>query len=204
MLLLFAVSTAVRDAFASASEVKLLYESIRPITVIQCAYAGREIFAWNAPYYGVRKFRNGGGGNTWGPYLQTSASPGYVSGTSSGAAAPATVLELFFQDKKPVATNCVRREKGTSITEPRIEKGARGYIPGVTDVPNRGPRSVGYSPAKDVTICWRTFNGFAMMLAKSREYGGIHIPKDNNEGLNLGKRVGHVAYTCAMRKYRGL
>lgn len=199
--LMVTVSGAARDAFASAVEIKLRYATIRPVTVLQCAYRGRPMRAWNAPYHGVRKFINGKDGELWRPYLQTTAIPGYVSGTAAVAGACAQVLNLFFKNKRPVSANCAVQEAGMSEIEPRIEKGSFGYIAGITDVPNQGAGSVGYAPADDVSICWKSFGDFADIQAKSREYGGIHIPADNYEGLKLGKRVGGITYRFVMHNY---
>lgn len=52
------------------------------------------------------------------------------------------------------AYNCYRTPAGKSFVEPYIPPGKPGYVAGVTDTPNRGPKTVGYFPAKNVVMCW--------------------------------------------------
>lgn len=176
--LFFAVSAGIRDALVGSSTIKLLYSTIRPITLIQCAYRGKPIRTWAGPYKGVQSFRNSKN-RPWRPYIQTPANPGYISGHTSAAGAGAQVLRRFFNDDKPKAANCFVRKPGESLTEPRIEKGEPGYIAGVTDVPNKGFRKAGFSPAKKITICWNTWKDYENLMARSRVTGGVHTPLEN-------------------------
>lgn len=193
--LLFAVGGAVRDAIIGAVTQKLTFDTVRPITVLQCADKYGEDFeeeingsdGWAGPYRGAtpsmgRKFR---------PYLQTPPFPGFPSGHSVAAGAAATVMDLFFEgDDTIYGGNCAAQKAGTSMIEPKILKGAAGYIEGMTDIPNDGPQSVGYSPASDLEICWETFEEYAKALSDSRLAGGIHIPKDNELGIAFGNMMG--------------
>eukprot|EP00178_Gracilaria_changii_P025359 TRINITY_DN78156_c0_g1_i1.p1 TRINITY_DN78156_c0_g1~~TRINITY_DN78156_c0_g1_i1.p1 ORF type:complete len:507 (-),score=64.16 TRINITY_DN78156_c0_g1_i1:743-2263(-) len=190
--LFFAMGAAMRDALVASVTVKLTYSTIRPISVIQCAYSDQNITAWNAPYRGVRPLGKEDG--QWRSYLQTPPFPGYTSGHSAVAAAGARVLGHFFEGERPLGANCHMTKAGMSVIEPRIEKGSPGYEAGLTDVPNRGPRSEGFSPADDVTICWNSWEHFAKLVAKSRLLGGIHIPADNDVGNTLGAMIGDQAY----------
>lgn len=200
--LMFAVSAAARDSVATAATLKLSHYATRPVTVIQCGYAGQMVTAWNKPYYGVRQFVNGGAdGETWRPYLQTPSFPGWVSGHSAVAAAGAAVLERWFVDGVQSA-NCAVLKKGMSKTEPMLLKGTAGYVAGVTDVPNSGQATIGYSPARDVRICWSSFAQYAEQMSESRLLGGIHIAKDNDDGLAVGKIVGNAAYDYVMTLYK--
>lgn len=184
-----ATAAATRDALVATVTLKLGHGTIRPVTVIQCGFGGRPIRAWKAPHQGVSSFVNGENGDYWRPYLQTPAFPGFVSGHSAVSAAGAYVMKRFFGNEKPRGANCYTMMAGMSKVEGRIEKGVTGFSADVTNVANSGPESVGYSPAKDVLICWPTWKRFAEMVAKSREYGGIHIPVDNEVGLMLGQEV---------------
>lgn len=200
--LLIAVFAATRDAVAATVTIKLSYQTVRPVTVLQCAFRGQEMTAWNAPYYGVRTFTSGEDDMLWRPYLQTPGFPGYTSGHSAVAAAGMKVLSSFFSDGRPLSANCATQMPGMSSVEPMILKGSSGYIKGVTDVPNEGPATVGYSPAKNVTLCWNSFGAFAEQLTKSRELAGIHIPIDNSKAQELGESIGSVAYEFIMKKYK--
>ena len=95
------------------------------------------------------------------------------------------------------SSNCATQKEGMSKYEPRILKGSFGYMSGITDVPNSGARTVGYSPASDLQICWNSFEQYTTMLAASREYGGIHIPRDNWIGVELGKTIGRAVVKFA-------
>lgn len=182
---LFAMSgAAIADAFIATQYVKARYSSVRPLTVLQCGGHSRPLVGWAAPYEGVRPLRDG---ERWGPYLQTPGFPGYTSGHSAVAAAGARALARYFgRGSAPRAANCGRVPAGGSAREPRLEKGTPGYVAGVTDVANRGPRSPGYAPAADVTLCWSSWWGYADLVSASRLAGGIHIPVDNSRGLAVG------------------
>lgn len=182
---LFAMSgAAIADAFIATQYVKARYSSVRSLTVLQCGGHSRPLVAWAAPYEGVRPLRDG---ERWGSYLQTPDFPGYTSGHAAVAAAGVRALARYFgRGSAPRAANCGRVPAGGSVREPRLEKGAPGHVAGVTDVANRGPRSPGYAPAADVTICWSSWWGYADLVSSSRLVGGIHIPVDNSRGLAVG------------------
>lgn len=87
--------------------------------------------------------------------------------------------------------NCYLTPAGKSSVEPKVDNTSDPrYMRGVTDTPNRGPRTVGYSPARGVVLCWEEYEEAARQAANSRIYGGIHIRVDNDDGLKLGKRIG--------------
>lgn len=182
---LFAMSgAAIADAFIATQYVKARYSSVRPLTVLQCGGHSRPLVGWAAPYEGVRPLRDD---ERWGPYLQTPGFPGYTSGHSAVAAAGARALARYFgRGSAPRGANCGRVPAGGSLREPRVEKGAPGYVAGVTDVANRGPRTAGYAPAADVSLCWSSWWGYADLVSASRLAGGIHIPVDNSRGLAVG------------------
>lgn len=190
---LFAVSAAaISDAFVATQYVKSQESSVRPLTVLQCAGHGDPLVGWAGPYQGVRPL---GDGQRWGSYLQTPGFPGYTSGHSAVAAAGSRSLALFLgPSSAPAAANCGLVKAGTSAREPRVEKGALGYVEGVTDVANRGPGTPGYSPAANVTLCWSSWWGYADLVSASRLSGGIHIPVDNEQGLAVGLAAANQAY----------
>lgn len=209
IVVFFAVSGAIRDAVAGVVTVKLDYETARPLAVLQCQYRGKHVKAWRKPYYGVSEFTNdddGDGGNDdlWRPYLQNPPFPGYISGHAGAAGAGAAVLTKFFAPdgggSMLAGNNCAVQKRGMSRTEPKILRGAPGYMKGVTDVPNKGPESMGYSPAEDVTLCWENFGDFAAKLSQSRLLAGIHIKEDNDVGLAWGESVGDIFYDYVMGK----
>jgi hypothetical protein len=84
----------------------------------------------------------------------------------------------------------IRIREGSSSIEPRItNRNDPRYIAGLTDIPNHGPGTRGYSPARDIILEFPTFTSFSDMAGISRIYGGIHYKWDNEEGQRLGKMV---------------
>lgn len=191
--LLYALAAAIHDASAATTTVKFLDNSARPLSVIQCAYTGRMLTAWAGPYRGVARFTNEGA-SPWRPYWPTPGSPGYISGLTAAAVAGLEVMALTFGDGPPQAPNCEILPAGASAVEPRIEVGARGWIANVTDVPNTGPATFGYSPASNTTVCWSSWRGLGELAGASRFYGGIHTLADNAGGAAVGRAVGRRAW----------
>ena len=200
---LFSLGVALNDAFIATASTKAKYDTVRPLTILQCAYRGARMRAWREPYMGVQTFTNGEGEKLWTSYQQTPGFPGYTSGHSAVGAAGSFILTKFFGEGHPRSANCFRWAAGTSMIEPRIEKGARGYIAGITNVPNQGPGTKGYSPGRNATMCWRSWTEMSVELANSRLYAGIHIPADNREGYILGRKAGRQAFQYTARLFRG-
>lgn len=173
----------------------------RPLSVLQCAYGGRNITAWAGPYGGVAAAVNAGH-RRWRPYWPTPGFPGFFSGHTAVAAAGLEAMAGALGDDTSVAANCETLGRGMSRVEPRVEVGGRGWIPGVTDVPNGGPATVGYSPAADTTVCWPTGRALGELVAASRYYGGIHIPVDNTVGLQVGRALGRQAWEYVLATVR--
>lgn len=195
---LFTVSAAVRDGTVGSSTVKLTYSLIRPLTLLQCGFRGEMITSWKEPYQGVQTFNNTEE-TPWRNYIDgPTSSPSYVSGLSTVAGAASQALKRLFTS--PVGANCIVVKEGQNIFEPRIVEGDEGFIAGVTDVPNSGSRTVGYSPAEDTTICWSTFQKFGFFMAKSRVFGGVHTPIETREGLRLGRKAANMVFNFLKAK----
>jgi hypothetical protein len=189
-ILLFAVGNALRDAGVAAWAAKAATRSARPLTGIQCRKANQTLQAWRGPYIG-----NGPRpGSQWQPFqllsFVTPPFPGYVSGHSTFSAAAAEVLTRYLGGDYG-GPSCARLAAGGSTIEPKVaDPAAPGYAAGLTDAPAAdGGRGRGYSPSTDVVLCWGTFTDAAQQSGVSRLYGGIHVQKDNADGLALGKAV---------------
>eukprot|EP01097_Dermamoeba_algensis_P005945 TRINITY_DN3740_c0_g1_i1.p1 TRINITY_DN3740_c0_g1~~TRINITY_DN3740_c0_g1_i1.p1 ORF type:complete len:437 (-),score=85.46 TRINITY_DN3740_c0_g1_i1:209-1519(-) len=189
---LFLQSTAACDAGFLCWELKRVWDTARPITLVRCYNENKTINAWRGPYMGVGAIQ----GEEWNPYQDkyfvTPAFPEYPSGHSSFSFASATVLKQFFGSDEIDLTYTVK--KGASTFEPYIAEGQPGYIRGVTDVPNTGPASVGYSPANDVTLRYRTFSEAAAAAGISRRYGGIHLRTGDLAARQLGEVAGKAVW----------
>lgn len=193
--LLFIVGNAVYDAGIASWRTKVTYDFVRPLQMIQCGKFSETIQeAWMGPYLGVGPIDV----SKWRPYQSPEfVSPGfaaYVSGHSTFSAAGAEVLRLFFDDDQYKGPACDIVYEGESIFEPKSYE-----IPGLTDVPNQGPYTEGYTPAEDVVLCWDSWSSTAEQSGMSRLYGGIHISADNVQGLALGRSVGKAVYRKAIQ-----
>jgi len=190
IVLLLTLGNALQDAGIAAWYAKAKWLSSRPITALQCIHENQEVKAWRGPYMGTG-LRQGG---TWQPYQSvtfvTPPFPGYISGHSTFSAAAARVLTRTFNNNKIKGAKCYRVEAGSSAVEPKITAGQQGWVPGFTDQPsvNGGP---GYSPGRPVVLCWDSFQDQADQSGFSRLLGGIHVAKDNVDGLVLGDIIGN-------------
>eukprot|EP01080_Neovahlkampfia_damariscottae_P011961 gene11961-5362_t len=190
---LFLQGSSVFDAGIIAWMSKRFFDYIRPISAIQCSFVqNATIISWQGPYLGVGTLL----GSNWKPYQDiyfiSPAFQEYVSGHSTFSTAAAEVLKLFFNSDS--YGDSVVIPQGESLFEPRIDAGEPGFIPGVTNVPNTGPQSIGYTPATDITLFWPTFTSAANESGISRRYGGIHFKHGDLEGRALGRRVGKIVY----------
>eukprot|EP00803_Ostreobium_quekettii_P001821 evm.model.scf_234.3 EVM.evm.TU.scf_234.3 scf_234:33900-39232(+) len=194
--LLFLVGNSINDAGVGAWDAKIFYDSIRPITMIQCGLGGDTLESWIGPYRGVGQVA----ASEWQPYqaatFVTPAFAGYVSGHSTFSAAAAGALENFFGEEY-VGPQCRRVKEGESDFEGRLEEGDPDFVDGLTNVPNQGPRTTGYAPASDVVLCWDTWYEAAEEAGISRLQGGIHIIADHIDGKDIGFKVADRAYSKA-------
>lgn len=92
-------------------------------------------------------------------------------------------------------------KRGKSFYEPRIGPGQPGFIPGVTNVPNQGPFSVGYVPARDIPLRWKTFSEAAIESGNSRLLAGVHYRSGNIQGIKMGRRIGKIVYRKATKLF---
>jgi len=190
--LLFVVSAGIFDASIATWHAKRYYDSVRPITALQCVFGGQTVTAWRGPYQGVGTIA----GENWRPYqIPTFLTPPfgeYPSGHSSFSGAAGEVLKRFFNSDAWGLS--VTIPAGSSTFEGRITSGNPGHIPGVTDVPNSGPGTVGYVPATDITLTWNTFSDAVTESGHSRLLGGIHFRYGNLHSQEMGRTVGGIAW----------
>ena len=201
----FALANAVFDAGIAAWDAKRFFDSSRPISAIRCLYAGQSVQAWAGPWRGVQTMDGG----RWIPYQEanfvTPPFSEYVSGHSTFSTAAATVLTHFFGSPNWIGPNSVTVNEGESSFEPRITSVSDPrYIAGVTDVPNTGYNTVGYSPRAPVTLTWSTWSQAAEEAGISRIYGGIHIQDGNVDGQMLGSEVGEAVWTRSANLFAGV
>lgn len=153
---MFLVGISLADAGVAAWDTKIAYDHIRPITMIQCGFAGDVVDSWVGPYQGVATNREA---STWQPYqaatFMTPAFGGYISGHSTFSSAAGAALEKFFGSAY-IAQKCRLVEKGASLFEGKIEKGKPGFVDGLTNVANKGPRTKGEGSKNCAASSWLT------------------------------------------------
>jgi hypothetical protein len=157
--LFFLLGNAMLDASIAAWDRKVRFDSVRPVSLVRHAYAGRTIRAWGGPYQGSQAMD----GAAWRPYLATPPFAEYPSGHSTFSAAGAGVLNLFTG----------RHDFGATVVVPA---GASRVEPGAV-------------PAEDVVLHWPTFDDAADQAAFSRRLGGIHFLTGDLDGRLVGRRV---------------
>lgn len=201
VVLLFLQSQAAMDAGIASWTVKRIYDTSRPITTIRCGEYhgwGENIQGWRGPYRGVGSIPR----SQWTPYMDkhfvTPPFPEYVSGHSTFGGAWAEIMRLYFNGDDTFG-HFVVIEAGRSLYEPRLEMGQSGWVAGLTDVPNTGPHSEGYSPAHDVKLYWPTFTSAAEESGISRLYGGVHYQISNENGQKLGRKIGKLVFERVRR-----
>ncbi|MER7368331.1 vanadium-dependent haloperoxidase, partial [Nonomuraea wenchangensis] len=190
---LFAQQVSARDRHGLDQDVKLFFAlanagldaGIAAWEVKRDHDSGRPITAIRDQYRGQRIPTWGGrsvDGELWVPYqpatFPTPPFAEYVSGHSTFSAAAAEVL---------------RRFTGSDVFggQAVVAAGSSKVEPGVT-------------PARDVTLRWRTYSEAAEQAGLSRRYGGIHFRAGDQEGRALGRAVGDAAWKRAAAYWTGV
>jgi hypothetical protein len=174
----FALTNAIFDAGIVAWDAKRAFDSVRPATAIPFVFQGQQIRAWGGPGKGTVTMD----GESWIPYqLNTSPTPSfpeYISGHSAFSAAGAEILKRFTHSDA----------FGSSVTFPA---GSSVIEPGVT-------------PAKAVTLRWKTFTEAADQAGMSRRYGGIHFKAGDLSARAVGRLVGYESWRKAESLWEGI
>lgn len=136
-------------------------------------YSGKLVSAWGGPEKGTLSID----GSLFHSYLATPAFAEYVSGHSTFSATGAFILAQV------VGSDTF----GDSYTAPA---GSSLIEPGMT-------------PASAVTLSWQTFSSAALQAGLSRQYGGIHFSKADQDGRALGQQVAPQAWNKAQMYING-
>jgi hypothetical protein len=173
--LLFVLNNAMMDCSIAAWDVKIFYDSIRPISAIRFLYEGKKVRAWGGPGRGTRTID----GATWLTYIPvTPPHAEFVSGHSTVSSAAAELLKTFTGSNYYGDT--WTQPAGASLIEPDV---------GV--------------PSTAVTLSWETFTEAAQQAGMSRLLGGIHIRDGNVGGLKLGQEVAKRVWSKAQTYFNG-
>lgn len=172
----FALTNAIFDASIATWEAKRFYDYVRPVTAIRWLFAGQVLRAWGGPGVGTTDVP----GDRWRTFQATSFPtppfPEYTSGHSAFSMAGATVLRAFTGSD----------DFGCSHTQPA-----------------RTLRAEPSAPAAPVTLAWATFTEAALQAGESRLFGGIHFYEGNVAGLELGRRIGELAWQRSTALWSG-
>jgi PAP2 superfamily len=180
--LFFALGNALLDASVSAWAAKYQWDFARPTTAIRERYKGKLINSWLGPYKGYGMVP----GEQWMPYqapnVVTPPFPEYTSGHSTFSAAARIILGAFTGTDNFGAKVTIKA--GSSLFEPRTAT-------------NPG------TPARDVTLSWKTFTDAADQAGWSRRYGGIHFYSGDMHGRVAGASIGWAVYNKAKSYWDG-
>lgn len=108
----------------------------------------------------------------WNTYLPTPPYPGHVSAHSTLSRAASVILKNFTGSDEFGAQGVL--EKGCSLIEPG-------------------------KPDEDIQLpVWASFTDAAEQAGMSRLYGGVQFRRGNDEGLQLGEKVGNTVWEKAL------
>eukprot|EP01120_Amphizonella_sp_Union-15-10_P014457 TRINITY_DN700_c0_g2_i2.p1 TRINITY_DN700_c0_g2~~TRINITY_DN700_c0_g2_i2.p1 ORF type:complete len:525 (+),score=83.28 TRINITY_DN700_c0_g2_i2:65-1639(+) len=187
-LFLVVWETAV-DALVVELYNKRFYDHARPLTAIQCTFKDELIYSWQGPYLGTGLKT----ANTWRAYLPdtvvTFTGSEYISGGTLFVESVFTAIKLFTNTEDYVGPSYTMTA-GSHPLEPKIDDPSDpNYVAGLTDVPNTGPGTPGYVPARDIVFDWDKWDDLGKSMADSRTYLGIHFRPSVDVAVDIGKRV---------------
>jgi len=183
----FAFFNSYFDSLIAEKQNKRFHDYVRPPTAMQCLFEGQTITSWKGPYQGVGDIA----GKTWKAFFAAgrvnNGGPEFPCGHCITFAASMNIMKLYFGSDEFRGNNITTAE-GTNQPEPKITSGT-GFISGVTDVPNTGFDTVGYSPATDIPLGWSTWTAVSDSCSISRIYLGAHTIHSTVVGRQLGTKV---------------
>lgn len=201
-LIFMAVSSSYHGELMTVAN-KRYYNAPRPTNVIQCLYADEFRDSWRGPYLGVGQMNI----SEWKAYVPITqvqnAGPEYPAGAMNSAIPTGQVMRLFFETDEFIGYPVVYPEGSDISLEPRIDEGEPGYIPGITDVPNSGYNTVGYSPATNITLFWNTWTELVESVFWARLYLGVHLLRSGENTLEIGNRIGSRVYNVVQGYLQG-
>jgi hypothetical protein len=171
--LFFLLGNALLDASIAVWDAKVHYDYIRPVSAVRFLFQGETIEAWAGPGLGTRAIP----GESFRSYIATPPFAEYTSGHSCFSAASAEILQLF--TGRPWFGASVTFPKGSSVIEP------------------------GLTPARAVTLKWRTFDQAADEAGFSRRLGGIHFRQSDLESRRMGKQIARKVWEKARQFIEG-
>jgi len=195
------IAHAQMEGYIVQYEGKRFYNGARPTSPIQCINKGSQIQAWKGPYKGVGTIN----GEDWSAFLPDNfvqnPTPEYPCGHCTHSGSVGAAFKDFFCGDDTFIGYSRTQKAGTNALEPKMVAGdpinpytGYGPVPGVTDVPNTGPGTPGYSPAQDVTLNWNTWTELTSQAALSRTYLGVHYDDSQQVSYANGRNLGDFTF----------
>ena len=173
--LFFAVANAIADAAIATWDAKRHFDYVRPITAIRHLFRGKRVLGWAGAGKGTQEIA----GESWKPFqvpsFPTPPFSEFTSGHSGFSMAAAVALRRFTGSDR----------FGFFYTQ---------------DAPLKADP---LEPVTDVVLHWSTFSAAARQAGESRLYGGIHFYEGNVVGLDIGEKVGALAFNRAQDLWSG-
>jgi hypothetical protein len=173
--LFFALASAISDASIATWDAKRFFDYVRPISAIRHLFQGRRVKGWAGAGKGIQDIA----GESWRPFqvpsFPTPPFAEFTSGHSAFSMSAATVLKRFTGSDR----------FGHFYSQ---------------DVPLKADPG---EMVTDVVLSWPTFASAARQAGESRLFGGIHFYEGNVVGLDMGEKVGELAYARAQDLWSG-
>jgi hypothetical protein len=161
----FLTNMAAFDAAIAVWNEKHKWDAVRPFSSIRYIYGDRPVTAWGGPGKGrVTDLP----ASQWRSYLTTADHPEYPSGSATFCSAHAQSARRFLASDALGWT--VPIQKGMSVVEP------------------------GITPANDIELNWATWSDFERDCGLSRVWGGVHFLSAVEEGHQVGRQIGDLAF----------
>jgi hypothetical protein len=162
----FLTNIAAFDGGIAAWGQKYKYDAVRPVSAIRYVYGHQPVTAWGGPGKGTVTDLPA---DQWASYVNVADHPEYPSGSACFCAAHAQASRRYLGSD--VLGWSVPALQGSSLVEP------------------------GVTPAADIVLGpWATWTDFETECGLSRNWGGVHFLQAIQEGHNLCKPIGDLAY----------
>lgn len=170
-----ALTVAMYDATMLVWRDKVLFNVVRPTTVVQNVKKNTKTRTFGGAFQGVQRVR----GIDWQPYIRTMPHAEYPSGSSCVCTAfKEALVKLTGED-----------ETGIPLVQ-KIAAGSSSTEPGVT-------------PAVNLTMTFHKWSEVQKACGESREYGGMHFSQAVPAGQALCTGISEIIVSKAVKLKEG-
>ncbi len=164
----FVQNTAAFDSGIFVWQEKRRHDAVRPFSAIRRLYGSNPVLGWGGPGKGTRRLP----ASEWIAYIEEADHPEYPSASACFCAAHAQAGRRFLDTDEIHFTH--RYPAGSSRIEP------------------------GLTPARDLTIEYRSWTDFSQECGDSRVWGGVHFEASVRESRRVCDVFGDMAYEYGM------